>query len=64
MKNENFPLDTNSELRKRAASLAAEGDTVSARRAWYELAGEASACRDWVLAEYAYQRGLGLRTLW
>jgi hypothetical protein len=64
MKSENFPLDTNSELRKRAASLAAEEDTVLLRRAWYELAEEASASRDWVLAEYAYQRGLGLRTLW
>ncbi|MFP4482531.1 MAG: hypothetical protein ACLFN0_07050 [Thermovirgaceae bacterium] len=64
MKNKNFTLDTNSELRKRAARLAAEGETFCARRAWCDLAEEAASRRDWVLAEYAYKRGLGLRTLW
>jgi hypothetical protein len=64
MKNGAFPLKSNNKLHKRAAHLASAGDTAATRRAWCEVAVEAAAAGDWVLSEYAYKRGLGLRTLW
>ncbi|MGC9372337.1 MAG: hypothetical protein ACP5DY_03355 [Thermovirgaceae bacterium] len=64
MKNEDFPFRSNNELHKRAARLASKGETPATRRGWRELAEEAAARGDWVLSEYAYKRGLGLRALW
>ncbi len=51
-------------LRKRAAFLAADGPMARNRYEWLRLADEAAASGDWLLAEYAYKRGLGLRVLW
>lgn len=64
MQKGNFPFRPNNELYKRAARLASEGEAPATRRAWCELAEEAAARGEWVLSEYAYKRGLGLRTLW
>ncbi len=64
MKNGKLPFRPNNELHKRAERLALEGDTPSTRRAWREVAEEAAAVGDWILSEYAYKRGVGLRTLW
>lgn len=63
MKAEGF-LMTGGKLRKRAAFLAADGTTALNRDEWLRLADEAADSGDWLLAEYAYKRGLGLRVLW
>lgn len=64
MKRETFILDGDSDCRKRARELADKEDDPEVRREWVLLADEAAGTGDWLLAEYAYKKGLGLRVLW
>ncbi|GAB6280591.1 MAG: hypothetical protein STSR0007_06760 [Thermovirga sp.] len=59
-----FILDGDSDCRKRARELAAKEDDPETLREWVLLADEATGSGDWLLAEYAYKKGLGLRVLW
>jgi len=59
-----FILDGDSDCRKKARELAAREDDPEIHKEWVLLADEASASGDWLLAEYAYKKGLSLRMLW
>ncbi|MFA5674437.1 MAG: hypothetical protein WC912_08235 [Thermovirgaceae bacterium] len=59
-----FVLDENTELRKRAGELSLLAETSEVRQDWLFIAEEASREGDWLLSEYAYRKGLGLRVLW
>lgn len=59
-----FILNGDSDCRKRARELASREEDAEARRDWMLLANEAAGSGDWLLAEYAYKKGLGLQVLW
>lgn len=64
MTRETFILDGDSDCRKKARELAARDGDPETLAEWVLLADEASASGDWLLAEYAYKKGLGLQVLW
>lgn len=59
-----FFLKGETDLRQRAEELSGRRDSPAVRREWLLLADRSSQAGDWILAEYAYMKGLGLRVLW
>jgi hypothetical protein len=59
-----FFLEGNTELKRRSRALSRREDTTAVRREWLRIAEEASISGDWLLSEYAWKKGLGLRVLW
>lgn len=64
MTEETFFLNGDSDCRKMARELATRGDGPEVRRDWLLLADDSARSGDWLLAEYAYKKGLGLQVLW
>jgi len=59
-----FFLEGNTGLKKRAKVLSGREASPEVRQEWLRIAEEASLARDWILSEYAWKKGLGLRVLW
>jgi hypothetical protein len=64
MTDSGFFFEGNTDLRRRAEQLSGREDSPEIRQEWLLIAEEASLAGDWLLSEYAYSKGLGLRVLW
>ena len=51
-------------LKRRARDLSGRESYPKDHQEWLRIAEEASLAGDWLLCEYAWEKGLGLRMLW
>jgi len=59
-----FFLKGNTELKRHVRELTDRGSSPKIQQEWLRIAEEASLEGDWLLSEYAWKKGLGLRVLW
>ncbi|HPD97764.1 MAG TPA: hypothetical protein PLP89_05490 [Synergistales bacterium] len=59
-----FFLKGNTELKRHVRDLSGRGSSPIIQQEWLRIAEEASLAGDWLLCEYAWKKGLGLRVLW